>query len=151
MKIFKRIRRFFRMRYARTIVKITKGSHSSRDLGLTDIQKTALTIFNKLVRDVDAELLYAPLSDKLLIQKGNIFLSVNKASNGCILNISGIDETANMNYHYDVWLGDYCYYKIKTRFTKSVDKRRSDVETELVNRDKESLQKILNDIRKNEN
>ena len=151
MKIFKRIRRFFRIRYARTIVSITKRANSGIDSDLTDIQRTALRIFNKLVRDENAELLYAPLSDKLLIQKDNIFLSVNKSSNGCILNISGVDETANMNYHYDVWFGDYYYHKIKTRFTKSVDKRRSDVETELVNRDKESLQKILNDITKNEN
>ena len=151
MNIFKRINRFFRMRYARTIVSITKRAHSGSDEELTDIQKTALKIFNKLVRDVNAELLYAPLSDKLLIQKDNIFLSVNKASNGCILNISGFDETTNMNYHYDVWFGEYHYNKIKVRFTNSVDKRRSDVETEFVNRDKQSLQKILNDIRENEN
>jgi len=151
MKFLKKIKSFFRMRYVKMIISISKKANSGYDSDLTHIQKTAMAIFNKLVRDGDAELLYPPLSDKLLIQKDNIFLSINKSSNGCILNISGVDDVAKMNYHYDVWFNDYFYHKMKVRFIKCVDKRRTDVETELINRDKESLDKILKDINKNDN
>ena len=137
------------MRYARTIVSISQTANSS-NTPLNEIQKTTLNIFNTLVRDEEADLLYAPLSEKQLIQKGNVFLSINKTSNGCIINISGVDKVAKMNYHYDVWFNEYYYSRIKIRFTKSIDRRRSNVEIELVNRDKESLEKILKDIKKHE-
>ncbi|MFN7656528.1 MAG: hypothetical protein ACK5OW_01940 [bacterium] len=148
-KIFRKIKLFFKMRYARTIIGISQSANSSNTT-LNEIQKTTLNIFNTLVRDEEADLLYAPLSEKQLIQKGNVFLSINKASNGCIINVSGVDKSAKTNYHYDVWFNEYYYNRIKTRFTKSIDKRRSNVEVELVNRDKESLEKILKDIRNNE-
>jgi hypothetical protein len=148
MSILKKIKRFFKMRYYRTILSISKRAQFSNE-GITEMQKTTLNIFNSLVRDNDADLLYAPLSEKIVIQKGDMFLSINKASNGCVVNISGVDKNAKINYHYDIWFNDNFYHILKNRFTKSIDRRRSNVEIELVNRDKESLEKILRDIKVN--
>lgn len=148
MKLLKKIRLFFKMRYSRLILSITKRANFSNE-NITEMQKTTLNIFNTLARDSEADLLYAPLSEKLLLQKGSTYVSINKASSGCIVNISGVDRSAKINYHYDIWFNDHYYNIIKNRFMKSIDRRRSNVDTELVNRDKESLEKILDDIRKN--
>lgn len=146
-RLIYKVIRFFRMRYVRLIINISKKSRSNHD-SITDIQKTTMSIFNSLVRDVDADLLYAPVSDKIFIQKGNFYLSLNNASNGCILNISGEDKSAKMNYHYDIWFNDYHYKLMRNRFMKSIDKRRIVAERELVLRDIKSLDKILLEIKK---
>lgn len=144
----KRIVLFFKMRYVRLIVNISKRASNGNEK-VSEMQKSTLNIFFALIRDQEADLLYAPLSEKILIQKGDMFLSITKTSNGCIVNISGTDKVSKTNYHYDIWFNEHYYSKLKSKFTNSIDRRRSSVEAELISRDIKSLEKILNDIKTN--
>lgn len=142
----KRIKRFFKWKYARFVIGLSQRTKKYEEL--SDIQKRTLDIVNTLIRDQDADLLYAPVSEKRFIQKDNLFVSIQAASTGCIVSISGVHKSEKLNYHYDIWFSDSHHNLLKTRFAKSIDKRRSTVEKELLDRDKQSLDKILDELRK---
>lgn len=146
--MLRKIARYFKFRYFRLIVKISRR-HPTKVTGLSSIQESTFDIIVALLGNYDADLLYAPVSNKFYIQKDPIFISISSSSNGCIVNISGKDIQTDATYHYDIWFNEANYNIIKNRFLKSVDKRRINVEKQILNRDKQSLNQILIDIKTN--
>ena len=106
-------------------------------LKLDDTQKKAITICIRMIKDPDYELLITATSEKRYIKNGSYFVVINQ---------EGI-KVVNHVYGYDVRLYGRKFNNIKNMFDQRLDHDRLEMEQEMIDNIKHSLDLVLENLK----
>lgn len=108
-----------------------------KHLKLDDTQKKAITICIRMIKDPDSELLMTTTSEKRYIKNGSYFVVINQ---------EGI-KVVNHVYGYDVRLYGRKFNNIKNMFDQRLDQDRLEMEQEMIDNIKHSLDLVLENLK----
>lgn len=103
---------------------------------LSESQKLAIEIFNKVIHREGAKLLIAPLSSTYYVEYKEIF----------VILLDRDLKIVNGKYLYDIMLTDKMARKLSQHFERVLEKRRKGMEEIILYKTKRSLTSILEDI-----
>lgn len=109
----------------------------NKHLKLDDTQKKAITICIRMIKDPDSELLMTTTSEKRYIKNGGYFVVINQ---------EGI-KVVNHVYGYDVRLYGRKFANIKNMFDQRLDHDRLEMEQEMIDNIKHSLDLVLENLK----
>lgn len=109
----------------------------NKHLKLDDTQKKAITICIRMIKDPDSELLMTTTSEKRYIKNGGYFVVINQ---------EGI-KVVNHVYGYDVRLYGRKFASIKNMFDQRLDHDRLEMEQEMIDNIKHSLDLVLENLK----
>lgn len=103
---------------------------------LSESQKLAMDIFNKVIHRDGAKLLIAPLSSTYYVEYKEIF----------VILLDRDLKIVNGKYLYDIMLSDRMARRLSQHFERVLEKRRKRMEEIILYKTKRSLTSILEDI-----
>lgn len=103
---------------------------------LSESQKLAIEIFNKVIHREGAKLLIAPLSSTYYVEYKEIF----------VILLDRDLKIVNGKYLYDIMLTDKMARRLSQHFERVLEKRRKGMEEIILYKTKRSLTSILEDI-----
>jgi hypothetical protein len=129
--------------YTIIVGKIKRGIAKRRNkylkisiLSLSEGQKNALRIYEYLINNKDAYLVYTVISDRYYIEHKNIILKI------CDSNIVIADGV----YWYDLQFPDIIISSIKQRFLKKLESRKRILERKCEDKLKSSMEKVYQEM-----
>lgn len=133
----------FKRRFQKTSIWISgiMDPDRNKNMLLTDNQKKAIAICQKMINDPSSELLITTTSDKRYIKNGSYFVVITQ---------EGV-HVVNHVYGYDVRLYGRKFTNIQKMFDKRLDKDRMQMEDEIRNNIKHSLDKVLEKLKAKQN
>lgn len=138
MKIFL-MKHYIKRRFQKTSIwfKGLMDPDHNKHLKLDDTQKKAITICIRMIKDPDSELLMTTTSEKRYIKNGGYFVVINQ---------EGI-KVVNHVYGYDVRLYGRKFANIKNMFDQRLDHDRLEMEQEMIDNIKHSLDLVLENLK----
>ena len=109
----------------------------AKTLPLDETQKKAVSICYRMINDPDSELLMTTTSEKRYIKNGGYFVVIGQ---------EGI-KIVNHVYGYDVRLYGRKFVTIKNMFDRRLDRDRIEMEEEMLNNIKHSLDQVLEKLK----
>ena len=133
------IKHLVKRRFQKTSIwfKTLMDPDHNKSLTLDDTQKKAVSICYRMINDPDSELLMTTTSEKRYIKNGGYFVVIGQ---------EGI-KVVNHVYGYDVRLYGRKFTAIKNMFDRRLDRDRIEMEEEMLNNIKHSLDQVLEKLK----
>ena len=126
----------FRVRFLRFWGKFYSFAVPQEPETVSESQKLAMEIFNKVIHREGAKLLIAPLSSTYYVEYKEIF----------VILLDRDLKIVNGKYLYDIMLTDQMAKRLSEHFERVLEKRRKRMEEIILYKTKRSLTSILEDI-----